>query len=141
MVVLDPDHVTLPEWTEGTESALLRERLDRLEPTEKAKTIISYEEPTRGWFSYLAKARTLVGQVDAYRRLHRNLRVYHRIQVLDFDERAATKFQRLRQAQRRIGAMDLKIASIVIAHDSTRLSKNVRDFSQVAGPRLEDWTV
>ena len=101
----------------------------------------SDEFPEHGWFSYLAKARTLVGQVDAYRRLHRNLRVYHRIQVLDFDERAATKFQRLRQAHRRIGAMDLKIASIVIAHDSTRLSKNVRDFSQVAGPRLEDWTV
>src|SRR5262249_54254 len=119
MVVLDTDHMSLLEWTNGPKTARLRERLDRLDPSEKATTIVSYEEQTRGWFCYLAKARTLVGQVEAYRRLHKHLRVYHRIQVLDFDESAATEFQRLRQAHRRIGTMDLKIAAIALALHAT----------------------
>ena len=35
--------------------------------------------------------------------------------------------------------MDLKIASIVLVHDATLLSRNLRDFRQVPGLRVEDW--
>jgi tRNA(fMet)-specific endonuclease VapC len=35
--------------------------------------------------------------------------------------------------------MDLKIASIVLAHDATLLSRNLRDFQQVPNLRVEDW--
>jgi len=37
--------------------------------------------------------------------------------------------------------MDLKIASIVLAHQATLLSRNLRDFQQVSDLRVEDWLV
>ncbi|MEO5802504.1 MAG: type II toxin-antitoxin system VapC family toxin, partial [Verrucomicrobiota bacterium] len=39
----------------------------------------------------------------------------------------------------RIGSMDLKIACIALAHDATLLTRNVNDFSQVPGLRVENW--
>ncbi len=85
-------------------------------------------------------ARTLLQQVSAYKRLGRHLDLYRRIRVLEFDETAATEFQRLRQTRIRVGTMDLKIAAVVLAHDGTLLSRNLRDFHKVPGLKVEDWT-
>jgi tRNA(fMet)-specific endonuclease VapC len=40
-----------------------------------------------------------------------------------------------------IGSMDLKIASIALAHSATLLSANLRDFRQVPNLSVEDWLV
>jgi tRNA(fMet)-specific endonuclease VapC len=141
MVVLDTDHVTLLEWARGVDADRLRARLDDISPKERATTIVTYEEQTRGWLAYVGRARTLVQQIDAYRKLSRHLEVYRSIRVLEFDERAALEMQRLRTGGVRVGPMDLKIAAIVLAHDSTLLSRNLRDFRKVPGLRVEDWTV
>jgi len=65
---------------------------------------------------------------------------YRAIQVLDFDELAATEFERLQKLRLRIGTMDLKIASIALAHNATLLSRNLKDFSKVPGLQVEDWS-
>jgi tRNA(fMet)-specific endonuclease VapC len=65
---------------------------------------------------------------------------YRRIPVLAFDEAAAVIFQRLRRTRLRIGTMDLKIAAIVLSRDTTLLSRNLADFRQVPGLRVEEWT-
>ncbi len=140
MFVLDTDHMTIYERAGSRESHRLRDRLASLANEEKATTIISYEEQMRGWLSYLAKARNLVQQVEAYRRLRRHLENYCSIQVLAFDESSAVGYQGLLRGRHRLGTMDLKIASIVLAHDATLLSRNSRDFGQIPGLRLEDWT-
>jgi len=140
VVILDTDHLSLLEWTEQAGTARLRQRLDETsEP--KATTIINYEEQTRGWLSYLAKDRSMTQQIEAYRRLGRQLKNYCALTVLEFDERAAVEFQRLRQARLRVGTMDLKIAAIVLAHGAILLSRNRTDFGRVLGLRIEDWTV
>jgi tRNA(fMet)-specific endonuclease VapC len=36
--------------------------------------------------------------------------------------------------------MDLKIAAIVLAHDATLLTRNQKDFSQIQGLKIEDWS-
>jgi tRNA(fMet)-specific endonuclease VapC len=59
--------------------------------------------------------------------------------VLSWDTAAADISQDLRRQRIRIGTMDLKIASIVLAHNATLLSRNLRDFHQVPGLRVEDW--
>jgi len=139
MFVLDTDHMSLLEWdNEG--SATLRERLADLDPEEVATTIISYEEHIRGWMTYIARARTVGQQVEGYKRLRRHLENYRQVPILDFDEDCAREFQRLRRARIRIGTMDLKIASVVLAHDATLLSRNRSDFEQVPGLIVEDWT-
>ena len=140
MVVLDTDHVSVLEWASSPEALTLRSRLEQLPDEEIATTIISFEEQTRGWLAVLAKARALSRQVEAYRRLRRQLDNYCGMAVLDFDERAATEYQQLRHAHLRIGTMDLKIAAIVLAHQAILLSRNAADFGQVPGLAVEDWT-
>jgi tRNA(fMet)-specific endonuclease VapC len=139
MLVLDTDHMSLLEWG-GGDSMVLREQLADVAPGQVVTTIISYEEQVRGWMAYLARARSLEQQVEAYHRLRRQLENYRQIPVLDFDQHAAAEFQRLRRMKPRIGTMDLKIAAIVLAHDATLLSRNVTHFRQVPELRIEDWT-
>jgi tRNA(fMet)-specific endonuclease VapC len=102
MLIFDTDHMTLLEWAEGAEFNRLHERLTN-SSEETATTIISYEEQARGWLAYVARSRTLVQQVHAYRKLNHNLQLYRKIQVLEFDERAAAEFQRLRNTGVRVG--------------------------------------
>jgi tRNA(fMet)-specific endonuclease VapC len=94
----------------------------------------------RGWLAYLARARTVTQQIQAYWRLGRYLDRYRRIRVVDFDERAAVEFQRLRRLNTRIGTMDLKIAAIVLSKGDTLLSRNLSDFRRISGLKVEDWT-
>jgi tRNA(fMet)-specific endonuclease VapC len=140
MFVLDSDHMSLLEWG-GEGSAVIREHLADVDPNEVVTTVISFEEQMRGWMAYIARAKSLDQEVEAYRRLRRHLENYRQVPVLDFDERAATEFQRLRRARIRIGTMDLKIAAIVFSRDAMLLSKNSVDFDKVPGLKVEDWTV
>jgi tRNA(fMet)-specific endonuclease VapC len=140
MLVLDTDHMSLLEWG-GEGSASLRERIADIPPDEAATTIISYEEQIRGWMAYIARARSMAQQVEAYRRLRRHLENYRQIPVLDFDEAAAAQFEQLRRARVRIGTMDLKVAAVVLSRGATLLSRNLADFSKVPGLKVEDWSV
>jgi predicted nucleic acid-binding protein len=69
------------------------------------------------------------------------LDAYRAIQVLEFDERAATQLQRLRQARLGVGTMDLKIAAIVLAHKAKLITRNIVDFRKVSELNVEDWTI
>src|SRR5436309_5448072 len=142
MVVLDTDHVSLLERADSREGERLRQRLKAVPPAEQATTIITYEEQTRGWLAFAAKAQkqSLAKQLDAYRRLRQHLDAYCRMLVLPFDERAAVEWQRLRGACPRAGPMDLKIAAIVVAHGATLLSRNLPHFGKVPELKVEDWT-
>jgi tRNA(fMet)-specific endonuclease VapC len=140
MFVLDTDHMSLLEWG-SDEAAHLRERLADCNEGEVATTIICYEEQVRGWMAYLARARSLRKQVEAYRRLRSHLENYRQIPVLDFDDIAAGIYDELRRSRVRIGTMDLKIAAIVISLEATLLSRNQRDFRKVPGLKTEDWTI
>ena len=140
MAVLDTDHLSILEGTVGPEALRLRSRLAKEQPDDVMATIISFEEQTRGWMSLLSKARTVSDEVGAYRRLRRHLDNYRRVPVLDFDEQAAVKYQELRKSRLRLGAMDLKIAAIVLVRSAVLLSRNLRDFRRVPHLRVEDWT-
>lgn len=109
-------------------------------PDQCFATIISYEEQTRGWFSVLAKAKTVTDQIRAYEKMLAQLRNYCSVKVLLFDEKAATKFQDLKRDKVRIATMDLKIASITLTQSATLATRNWSDFIKVPGLRLEDWT-
>lgn len=140
MVVLDTDHMSLLEWSGTQGSARLRVHLATLQPAEVVTTIISYEEQVRGWMAYIARLRSMTQQVDAYRRLHRQLDNYCRIPVLGFDAPSAVTYQRLRRTRLRMGTIDLKIAAIVLSREATLLSRNLADFGRVPGLQVEDWT-
>jgi tRNA(fMet)-specific endonuclease VapC len=140
MIVLDTDHISFLERAESPERERLLARLESPGTPEPVVTIISYEEQVRGWLAKVKSARSLRDQVDAYRRLQWQLEHYCAFKVLGFDERAAAVFQGLKRLKLGAGTMDLKLAAIVLSEEATLLSRNLRDFEQVPGLKVEDWT-
>ena len=61
--------------------------------------------------------------------------------MLSFDSGAAVEFNRLRQNKKlkKIGRADLLIAAIALGRRATLVSRNLRDFQQVPGLRVENW--
>ena len=141
MLVLDTDHMThlgnrgSPEWK------CLTDHLRQNRKQTPVTTIVTYEEQFRGWMEYIARAKSLDDQVQAYKRLSKHADRYRRARLLEFDETAAAKYQELRDARINIGPHDLKIAAITLIHGATLLSGNFKDFTKVPGLRVEDWTV
>ena len=139
MLVLDTDHISVLERADSVERARLIHRLDQAGVTAVVTTIVSYEEQSRGWLSYVARARSATDQVDAYERLARHLETYRRLIVLDDEHSAAECYQRLRAARVNVKPLDLKIASITLANHATLLSRNLKDFEKISGLRVENW--
>jgi tRNA(fMet)-specific endonuclease VapC len=139
MIVLDSDILSLMLW-KGATPSVLDQRLAQVPEHGLVTTIVNYEEQVRGWMSVIARARKMAEEIEAYRRLHGQLNLYRRVVVLDFDEVAATHFQHLRKQFRRLQASDLKAASIALANQATLVTRNLRDFRQIPGLTVEDWT-
>jgi len=138
MLVLDTDHLT--EYQKGTsaEAHRLKVRLHAAaEPY--ATTIISVEEIMRGWMAAVRRVHDPQRQIMPYRQLQRLFRFFATWNVLEWDAAAADVFEALKRAGTRVGTMDLKIASIALAHNATLLTRNTKDFDSVSGLRIEDW--
>ena len=62
---------------------------------------------------------------------------------LPFDDACAEEYGALRAtlaaAGRPIGPNDLLIAATALAHDLTLVTHNLREFSRIAGLKIEDW--
>lgn len=139
MVVLDTDVLTLHQRKQGDRYARLEARL-AVSTEEVYVTIISFEEQMRGWLAASAKARTPEQYAAAMRRLNDMRLDFEDRAVLLFDDSAVGEFNRLKQLKIRISTMDLRIASIVLANAATLITMNLRDYQQVPGLRVEDWT-
>jgi len=139
MILLDTDHLTILKYVDKPRYAALRGRIDSSPDQQFGTTIVTVEEQWRGWFAIIARRREVRAQVQAYRELMDLLDFLLRWTVVPFDERAAEEFERLRGLRVRIGSMDLKIAAIALVDDATLLSANLRDFTQVPGPKVENW--
>jgi tRNA(fMet)-specific endonuclease VapC len=138
MYIFDTDHLSILQ-RQGTSAQPLIHRL-QLNVSPIATTVISYEEQTRGWMKYFAQAKNLDQQVIAYQRLQQHAINYCSITLLAFDTRSSEQFQQLRKQYPRLDTMDLKIAAIVLTHDATLITRNQKDFSQIQGLKIEDWS-
>ena len=139
MIALDTDHLSILDH-DSIEGFVLGSRLAARANEDAFVTIITYEEQMRDWLSYVAKATSAAQQTRAYEKLRQHVDTFRRIPLLDYDASAAHTFERLRQQRIRIGSMDLKIAAIAITNGALLLSRNLRDFQQVPGLQVEDWT-
>ncbi|NJN58696.1 MAG: type II toxin-antitoxin system VapC family toxin [Leptolyngbyaceae cyanobacterium SL_5_9] len=139
MYILDTDHLSVLDRG-GANAQHLLKRLASVSSRQVAASIISYEEQMRGWLSCISKAQSITQQVATYQQLKRQLVNYCTIPVLEFDEQAASVFQRIRKEYPRLGTMDLKIASIALVNQAVLLTRNSADFEQIFGLSIEDWT-
>jgi tRNA(fMet)-specific endonuclease VapC len=78
-------------------------------------------------------------QITPYRELAYLFEFFAEFTIALLDERAANQFETLRASKIRLGTMDLKIAAIALVNQALLLSRNLRDFKQVPGLRVEDW--
>ncbi len=139
MYLLDTDHLSI--LTRGGLAAQpLLARLSRIETFEIATTIVTYEEQTRGWLSYAARANSTDAQFVAYQDLQQHLENFCSISILQFDRLAILEYQRLRRIYSRLGTMDLKIAAIAVVNQAILLTRNLSDFGQIVELHSEDWT-
>jgi len=139
-VLLDTDHLSVLEWAEQPACDRLLERLDKLSPHDIATSIVSFHEQIQGALAYLNRARNSTQIVRAYEKLEAIWRWFLKMNVLSYSAEAQARFAVLKPRCSRVKTMDLRIASIALATDSTLLSRNHRDFHQVPGLSLEDWT-
>ena len=101
--------------------------------------IVGVEEQMRGWLATIAKERQIDRQVSPYFELERLFAFFQAFAIVSFDQKSASLFSESRSAKIRIGAMDLKIASIALANESLLLTANKKDFEKVPGLRFENW--
>ena len=140
MINLDTDCLSLLNREQLIEASRLQRTLDKFPRKDIFTTIITFEEHMRGWLAFIGRCKNLEEQIFAYERLHRFLESYRKTQVLDFDEKAADEFVRLKTLKVRIGTMDLKIAAIAISNNAILISRNLKDLEQVPNLTVQDWT-
>lgn len=102
-------------------------------------TIITPQEITQGWLAAINREQAGRDQLFSYARFQHNLLAFSKLPILPFDHEAAEIFHRLKREFPRGGTMDLKIAAICLAHDATLLTRNVSDFQNIPGLRIENW--
>ena len=139
MRLLDTDHLTLVERG-GSAAFSLQLRLSQTPVSEIGTTIVNYEEQMRGWLAHAAKAKTPVQLQEAYALLEEHIATFQDLAILSFDAKAAGEYSTLLQSRIRIGVSDLRIAAICLANNATLLSRNLKDFRQVPGLSVEDWS-
>lgn len=76
-----------------------------------------------------------------YKGLTDEIEFFKNIQLLAFDNKAYEKYQWLvLQKLKRIGTQDLRIAAITQSVNGILVTRNWKDFENVRGLMLEDWT-
>ncbi|MDP9316817.1 MAG: type II toxin-antitoxin system VapC family toxin [Chloroflexota bacterium] len=137
LYILDTDHISLQQ---RSHPAVLQ-RLGVLgEDDSVAVTVITVEEQIRGRLEIIRRHGASPRQVAAYTAFQQTLRYFATWRVLDFTQTAFEQFAALRQQRIRVGSQDLRIAAIALANAAILVTRNTRDFAQVPGLVIEDWS-
>jgi tRNA(fMet)-specific endonuclease VapC len=138
LYLLDTDHISLQQRAHPAVLERLR-ALDEIDSV--AASIITVEEQIRGRLEIIRRHGASPLQVGAYGALQQTLRYFATWQVLDFTQTAFERFVALRQQRIRIGSQDLRIAAIALTNGAILVTRNTRDFGQVPGLVIQDWSV
>lgn len=117
------------------------ERLHSLIDPEVGTTIITKIEMLRGRFDFALKAHVGPEFLRAQQWLAHTEELLAQILIVPLDEIAIAQFERLRQIRglRKMGRADMLVASIVLAHRATLVTRNLRHFSKVPDLALVNW--
>ncbi len=139
MIILDTDTLTVIQRGSQPEYGRLRRKLEQTGDDEVCITVISYEEQMRGWLALLSGAKTATRILAGYAKLQATADEFAQRNMLPYDDAADVYFAQMNKAKIRIGTMDRRIAAIAMSRDALLISRNLRDFRQVPGLRVENW--
>ena len=140
MLILDTDTVTVLVDTRDSLYGRLTTRLSQPDAADRAITAVTVQEQMRGRLADVHRARRAADVLEAYSSLLRTFECLKGLPVLPYDTDAQARFESVRPQIRRVGTLDLRIACIALVHGATVLTRNVRDFRQVTGLSVEDWS-
>lgn len=139
MYILDTDHVSL--WLENNPA--VNSKIADFE-TDLAITIITVQELFNGWIGRLNDPAQVNQQVMLYAKLSKVIALIKEIKVLDLDETADLCFRQLLtnhpNLRKRRLQKDMRIAAIALSLNATVITHNQRDFEQVPGLAIADWS-
>lgn len=136
--ILDTDHVSL---ILGNHSQVI---------TNAAKhqifvTIVTVQELFNGWVGRINDPSLLHNLPALYSKLHTTLEYLSTIEVLNFTLEADTCLKKLLKdyppLRKNRLQKDMRIAAIALSIGATVVTRNQRDFGQVPGLSIEDWTL
>jgi tRNA(fMet)-specific endonuclease VapC len=119
----------------------LRERQERIAPSQIATTAITRIEILLGRFEFVLKAADGDQLLRAFTWLVRSEELLLQFPILPINDTAADQFDQLRlnKKLKKIGRADLLIAAIALAHGATVVTRNLRHFRQIPGLQVENW--
>jgi tRNA(fMet)-specific endonuclease VapC len=135
--LLDTDHLTLLERSHPP----LLQRMGQQPPGAIGVSAVTAEEALRGRLGYLARPLRGASLVRAYALLIGTIQLLNQLPTVPFDDPAEAAWQQLRAQRLRVGTQDLKIAAIALGNSLIVLTRNRRDFGQIPGISLDDWSV
>ena len=137
LFILDTDILTLFQRNHPTVIAHVHSH----GPRELAITVLSVEEQLSGWYTAARKAKQPEELARAYRELAKSVRFPSCLQIVEYEVQAMHLYEEFRKQKIKISRMDLRIAATVLQQpDATLVTRNTRDFKQVPGLRIEDWS-
>ncbi len=143
--ILDTDSVSL--FQRGNLEIALR--LNNIDKSEIAITIVTVEEQIRGRFQAIRRAAP-DELVSAYQKLQVTFDSLKSFNVLGFTTEAQDIYTNLIRQKIKVGRQDLRIAAMsndkplrvyALSVNGILVTRNQRDFSQVPNFVLENWTL
>jgi predicted nucleic acid-binding protein len=139
MIVLDTDIVTL--FAYGNEN--IQKRIEGLEEGEElAVTIITRMEILGGRYDSIVKAASAAELFTATQRLQAAERMLDDFTLLYPNDASCQHFEAMlkpKKGKKKMRRGDLLIASIAPAHNALLVTRNIKDYKDVPGLRLENW--
>lgn len=139
MTLLDADVLSLLEYRNPAIAARA-EAAGRAGPV--AIAFVTRIERLRGRLDAVIKSATAADMLVMLARLAETERFLAGFTVVPFDPVAGAHFDRLSVAKptRSMGRGDLLTACVALAQNATLATRNVKDFRQVPGLTLDDWS-
>ena len=136
LYILDTDHVSL---LQRSQTPILN-RLTQIAINDRAVTIVTVAEQMQGRLAVISRAQTEAEVARALTNLQNTQAFFQTIRVLLYDEKAQSWFAQFRQQKIRVGTQDLRIAAIALSQQATLVTRNARDFQQIPGLAITDWS-
>jgi predicted nucleic acid-binding protein len=137
MILLDTDTVT--HFSYG--NANVHRKVEEVGDEELAIAIITRNEILRGRAESLLKAANEDELRKAAERFRQSEELLSDFVVAGFDEDSIKHFGKLRKQKnlKKMGRADMLIACIALARDALLVTRNTKDYKDVAGLRTDNW--
>jgi tRNA(fMet)-specific endonuclease VapC len=103
-------------------------------------SVVTVEEQLRGWLAAIRAASTSETRATAYQRLRMAVEYFASFTVVDYTLQMDGLVSALRKQEIRIGTQDMRIAAAALVQGATLITRNTRDFAQIPGLAIEDWS-